>query len=73
MISDDHSQPPPAERFATLDAYLAWRKAQGATDAPYYDEVRPGLYQYKVGRAGGRLPPQLFTREELMLKYGFTR
>lgn len=72
--SDDRSQPPPAERFATLDAYLQHRRELGAQDYPYYEEIRPGVYARVGGRPPRRpQPPETFTREQLAAMYGFGR
>jgi hypothetical protein len=62
------------EPFASLEAYLDYRRRLGATDHPYYAEVRPGLYRCVVWprRAGAPEPPP-FTREELARRYGFSR
>lgn len=72
-MTDDQAQPPPSQRFDSLDDYLAWRKGLGAADAPWYEEVRPGVFQYKAGRSGHRAPPELFTRADLLRRYGFER
>lgn len=62
------------QRFATLDEYLAFR-AQGATiGKAWYREIRPGVYRLETGNYHGpAVEDRLFTREELMRKYGFTR
>lgn len=56
--------------FATLDEYLAYRRSLGATDVPWYREVRPGVYEVMGRRARG-VEPQTFTRQELLEKFGF--
>jgi hypothetical protein len=58
--------------FATLDEYLAYRQSLGATDVPWYREVRPGVYEV-VGRRARGVEPQTFTRQELLEKFGFRR
>jgi hypothetical protein len=59
--------------FATLDEYLGHlRNYAGPIDLPWYREIRPGVYEY-VTTMRPAPPPQTFTREELMRKYGFTR
>lgn len=70
---------PVSERFATLDEYLDWlRLTQAPVDGPWYEEVRPGVYQLKTGNLRvlapeGEATPatQTFTREELERKFGF--
>ncbi len=76
MPADDLSQPPPAERFETLDAYLEHRRTLGAQDYPFYEASGNGLYR----RVGGRRPrgaavsdAPVFTREQLLRLYGFSR
>ena len=59
--------------FATLDEYLAHRKALGAQDAPYYTEVRPGVYELWGGRRPKGVQPPTFTRAELLKEFGFER
>ncbi len=71
---DDRSQPPPHQRFATLDDYLAHLRRLGAQDYPFYDEVAPGLYRLNTGRgAAARPPPPTVTRDQLLRRHGFTR
>jgi hypothetical protein len=59
--------------FSTLDSYLAHLKTMGAQDRPYYEKVGPDKYQLITGRGGNRLPPQYFTRDMLLKKFGFER
>lgn len=65
------------QRFATLDEYLAYLKERnGPIDKPYYQEIRPGVYQRTTGnllQLGGNPEPELFTREELERKFGFSQ
>jgi hypothetical protein len=56
--------------FATLDEYLAYRRSLGATDVPWYREVRPGVYELVSRRPHGA-EPQTFTRQELLERFGF--
>ena len=58
--------------FRTLDDYLAWRKELGAQDAPWYDEVAPGVYQLWGGRRPRDAQPPTFTRAQLLAEFGFT-
>jgi len=80
VMDDDRT--PEAERaalpfaqgrtFATLDAYLAFLERRGAMDIPWYRETRPGVYEL-VGRRTPGAPPKIFTRKQLMERFGFTR
>lgn len=69
------AQPLPYARgktFDTLDEYLAHLRANGAIDLPWYREARPGVYELVTSiRPPG--PPEYFTREELMERFGFSR
>ena len=59
------------KRFATLDAYLAYRERLGAVDLPWWRPIGPDLYEHMVrmpGAVGERA-----TRADLMTRYGFTR
>lgn len=59
--------------FATLDDYLEHlRKYAGTVDQPWYREVRPGVYEL-VTTLRPAPPPETYTREQLMRKFGFTR
>lgn len=58
--------------FASLDEYLDFRRARGATDIPWYREVSPGVYEL-VARRGPGAAKQTFTRAELLAKFGFDR
>lgn len=59
--------------FVTLDEYLEHlRNYAGPVDQPWYRKVGSGSYELVTSqRPAGA--PQVFTREELMRKYGFTR
>jgi hypothetical protein len=59
-------------RFATLHAYLAFRREQGAIDLPWYEEVAPGVYELRTS-VRPALPPRRITREALARRYGFAR
>lgn len=74
MAQTPRSNLPHAEEktFETLDSYLAHLKVRGAYDVPFYIEVEPGRYRLESGRGSHLNPPQFFTREELMRKYGFS-
>lgn len=59
--------------FATLDEYLEHlRRYAGTIDQPWYREIRPGVYEYVTSMRPPR-PPETYTREELMRKFGFSR
>ena len=57
-------------RFAHLDDYLAYLRTLGAQDIPFYQPVRPGVYELITLRAPGE-PPRFFTRQELLDRFGF--
>lgn len=69
------------KRFATLDDYLAWlRQTQAPVDGPWYEEIRPGVYQLRTGNLrvlgpeGDETPPgQTFSRAQLMKQFGFSK
>lgn len=56
--------------FSSLDEYLAFLKKRGAYDVPWYREVRPGVYEL-VSRRGPGAQRQIFTRQQLLEKFGF--
>ncbi|HVQ07469.1 MAG TPA: hypothetical protein VMS43_03445 [Allosphingosinicella sp.] len=59
--------------FATLDQYLEHlRRYAAPIDKPWYREVRPGVYE-RVTTMVPRREPQIFTRAQLMARFGFTR
>ncbi len=72
---------PVNQRFAKLDDYLAWlRQTQAPVDGPYYEEVRPGVYQLRTGNLRVLAPEgaaspgdQTFTRVQLMKQFGFSK
>lgn len=59
--------------FATLDEYLAFLERLGTMDIPYYERLPDGRYRYITGRGTQHRPPEIYTRTELMEKYGFDR
>lgn len=71
---------PVNKRFAKLDDYLAWlRQTQAPVDGPYYDEIRPGVYQLRTGNLRVLVPEgdgtptgQTFTRAQLLKQFGFS-
>jgi hypothetical protein len=83
--SNDMPAPPGGvpvnRRFATLDDYLAWlRQTQAPVDGPWYEEIRPGVYQLRTGNLrvlgpeGDETPRgQTFTRAQLMKQFGFSK
>jgi hypothetical protein len=71
-VTDDRR--PIRERFADLDAYLAYLQKRSHLDGAWYREIRPGVYELQTGNL--RLPgatKRTFTREELERKFGFVR
>ena len=56
--------------FGTLDEYLAHRKQLGAMDVPYFEARKDGSYVYIAGSIR-RGPPEVYTREELLERFGF--
>lgn len=59
--------------FHDLDSYLAHLKRLGTMDFPFWEEVKPGLYRHNTGRGMDRNNPVMATREELRLRFGFSR
>ena len=59
--------------FATLDEYLEHlRRYAGPIDQPWYRKIGPDAYEYVTSMRPAP-PPQTYTREELMRKFGFAR
>jgi hypothetical protein len=59
--------------FASLDEYLEHlRRYAGPVDQPWYREIRPGVYQL-VTTMTPAPEPRIYTREQLMREFGFTR
>ena len=87
VMSLSHDMPAPPggapinQRFAALDDYLDWlRQTQAPVDGPWYEEIRPGVYQLRTGNLrilgpeGDETPrAQTFTREQLLKKFGFSK
>lgn len=64
------------QRFPNLDAYLAFLEKRSHMDGPWYREIRPGVYELQTGNLrlpDGERPKRVFTREELLRKFGFSR
>ncbi len=59
--------------FRSLDEYLAHLKKLGAQDRPFYESVGPNEFKLNSGRGGHLRPPQYFTRQQLLKKFGFAR
>ena len=74
--SVSNSPVPVARRVRTLDEYLAFlEQTQRPVDGPWYRQVGPNLYELQTGNLrleGGNPPKQVFTREELERRFGFT-
>ena len=67
------------QRFPSLDAYLLYlQNVEGPSDGVWYKQIRPGVYEMqtnarKIHDAGEAPEKRVFTREELMEKFGFTK
>lgn len=70
------------QRFRSLDEYLAHLEmTQAPIDGAWYKQVSPGVYQLQTGNlrvlgaddARGADGKQLFTRQELEKKFGFSK
>jgi hypothetical protein len=81
MSADKEAAAQPARRlpdsfgrtFSSLDEYLAHlRRYAAPIDKPWYREVRPGVYERVTTRVP-RPEPQIYTRAQLMARFGFTR
>jgi len=59
--------------FYSLDEYLAHLVEMGKQDRPFYELISSDKYKLNVGRGGQFLQPQYFTRQELMIKFGFSK
>lgn len=59
------------QSFQTLDEYLSHLRKMGAQDRPYYEKIGDNKYQLITGRGTNLRPPEIFTREMLLKKYGF--
>jgi hypothetical protein len=74
--SDGAARPLPyshGRSFATLDEYLEHlRRYAGPVGQPWYRRVGGDRYELVTTRVPPG-EPQVFTREELMRRYGFTR
>jgi hypothetical protein len=57
--------------FATLDEYLDHLKSLGAIDISYYELMPDGKYHLKSAFPSKYPGPTVFTRQELLEKYGF--
>ncbi|MCR6660019.1 MAG: hypothetical protein NVV72_12025 [Asticcacaulis sp.] len=58
--------------FKTLDDYLAFRKTLGTTGRSFYEEISPGNYRLVTGRRLPGAEEKIYTREELLKKFGFS-
>ena len=56
--------------FENLDAYLAHLQELGAIGITWYEQMPDGRYQMIRRRPPGQ-PPELFTRQELLERFGF--
>lgn len=60
------------QNFDTLDAYLAHLKQLGPMGITWYQRRPDGRYTLVQRRPPGQAP-QIFTRQELLERYGFER
>jgi len=58
------------QRFETLDAYLAHLQELGTIGIAWYERLPDGRYQLIKRRVPGT-EPEIFTRRELLEKFGF--
>ncbi len=64
-----------SNRFADLDAYLAFLEKRSHLGGAWYREVAPGVYRHETGnlrREGGQ-QARTFTRAELEAMFGFAQ
>lgn len=65
---------PVSERYATLDDYLAYLEKSAALDNAWYRRIQPGVYRLETGNFRGSYKgKRIFTRAELLQKYGFRK
>jgi len=65
---------PTNQRYPNLDAYLAYLEKTAALDNAWYRQVRPGLYRLETPSLRGPYKGQrVFTRQQLLTKFGFKR
>ena len=60
------------QSFETLDAYLAHLETLGTIGITWYRTLPDGRYEAVRRRAPGT-PPTIFTRQELLDRYGFAQ
>lgn len=63
------------QRFQSLDEYLAFLETRSHVDGHWYREIRPGVYELQTGHLhlDNDEQKRIFTRAELLQKFGFTR
>ena len=70
----NNAQVPLNQRFSGLDAYLAHLEKMAPMDSAWYRLIKPGVYRLETGNLRGPYPgKRVFTRAELMRKFGFER
>lgn len=69
-MADQPSAGDPAN-FDTLDAYLAFLEANGPMGVAWFRLREDGLYERIARRPPGQ-GPELFTRQELLDRFGFS-
>lgn len=81
MLGEKEGGPRPARplpdsfgrTFATLDQYLEHlRRYAAPVDKSWFREIRPGVYE-RVSTMVPRREPEIYTRAQLMERFGFTR
>jgi hypothetical protein len=60
------------QSFETLDAYLAHLEGLGTIGITWYRALPDGTYEMVQRRPPGT-PPTIFTRQELLARFGFAR
>jgi hypothetical protein len=60
---------PAHQAFHGLDEYLAYLEARGPRDFPFYKRLPDGTYRLITRVKNVRL---IFTRDELMMRFGFS-
>ena len=60
------------QTFRDLDSYLAHRKELGTRDVPFFERMRDGRYELITPFVRDPSVKRIFTREELLQKFGFS-
>lgn len=67
---DGHLPHADGRLFETLDAYLAYLEDLGTIGIAWYERRPDGTYQLITRRPPGQAP-EIFTREDLLERFGF--